>query len=607
MAHQSPPPFVVQGEWFAVALRGGRPNAKVASVSLAPARATPLEGEDIGEQNPLRDELTVNLVLRSHLFSKARSPAHPSPIGNGGDVRHCLLKEWKPKSPSFDEKGNCSVQVLVEGVGGPFELCCKVDDKQTVYSLPFAVCSRRLAVSSSLSEWESQLEGTEWPKSWLKDMGKKDKTLHFTVSLPQADFAGLGTLPLRAYLVYSDGLVVPNQKLLSIKNHALELTEKKPACTVHFRIEDVSKNHQSKAFMVLVESARGSTQAKPSSSSLLDDVFAIAPACSYPVIVKSKINKKRKSRAQQDDDEDSTVPRGNKQVKTEEPPAPPAELLNVLSVSLSESLVKNSQERSQAEARLSQLVKQMQQVQEEMSEAMSILSSLSQERANLETKFSELIAKCKVVDKAPEPGSLSLASTRETFANEIHQGMSSSNPLNRSFSAGFEGKDLMLGPSTASILFLGSDDASPSSAMLMPSGLVRLQTGELMSLAIKMGEQTASHENGLNDEEEEEDQGEEEEGAESDDTEGPPAVAFIREIPVVMSSGEKRWLCYSKTHDLIGYFVADGAFVDIANVRDQRWKEAHRKVEPDSLSIVEGGVSSDKGMNRIRDIISRLQ
>jgi hypothetical protein len=74
--------------------------------------------------------------------------------------------------------------------------------------------------------------------------------------------------------------------------------------------------------------------------------------------------------------------------------------------------------------------------------------------------------------------------------------------------------------------------------------------------------------------------------ADSDDEEqtnpSPPEFEFIQKEPVETASKEKRWLAFSHELKLVGYFLRDGAFVNISNVKDSKWIKKQESLAVDA-------------------------
>ncbi|OQR82787.1 hypothetical protein ACHHYP_15529 [Achlya hypogyna] len=117
------------------------------------------------------------------------------------------------------------------------------------------------------------------PDVWYKDEGSRDKCLEFAVHL--VDHSGAlvqsRVVPLRISLVYDNGVTVFKQDILKVAPESQRCTDPAGRALVKVRIEDVSRNHQSQPFRLLVAP---------------DGLADVAPDRTTPVTVRSKRNKR---------------------------------------------------------------------------------------------------------------------------------------------------------------------------------------------------------------------------------------------------------------------------------------------------------------------------
>ena len=623
----TPPPYVVQNTWFQCCLKGGTPKAKITSVTLIPVRSMQFEPDLSNLVNdPHRNERVVQTVLRAHLLNTAAASKTETQIS-------CTLKDQKPKQASFNDKGVAELSLMIEGIGGPLEVKAVDENGKETFSQPFAVVMEKLTLTSTLQDWESYLDsdttgGTAWPLSWWKDMGKKDKTISFSVGLAGGEKPTVA-VPLKCRLVYSDGLVVPNQKLLSVRSPHPELTERRPVCLINFRVEDVSKNHQSKAFIVVVESSRES------------DWLKIAPCCTFPVQVKSKINKKRRGGPNGLGDDDDSAGGVKKNPRTLQTPDVPPELLTALSSSLAHDLAKNSHERSQIDNELFNLFEESKKIHEKTKSALDRLSRLSRERHLLESQFSDLIARCgfqppdmMMISGGAGGANIAVPSTSMSSApgfpafpqiSTSSSAGAAAAAAQNSLSGGPVMREITFGNSTSSAIVLGGDDggnALNSSAIYLPSGnFVRLSTGDLFSLAANVTSNAALPTHSLSSVHDLARRMsslsggnlaglgalQESDGEDSDDEGGgcaPPMCAYVKPEPVAMGSGEKRWLAFSESLKLLGFFLEDGSYVEVSTKMDSRWIERQEQgVQIDNLRRIEPVTEDNKLIDQVMAIM----
>ncbi|KAH9261835.1 hypothetical protein BASA81_000491 [Batrachochytrium salamandrivorans] len=381
-----PNPFILPNRYFQCLLRGPalRTLARISLVMATQASLDKAESEvftvDGGDRH--RYDKTKTIVLKRYVNSFSRTHAKSN----------CALTSHRPSVANgglaFNEHGVCVFECLVEGSGGgPYEIQAQDKEGNLYSSSLFVVCSEALEVATTPAEWEEQLEQApeEFPKSWLKDKGAKTKTINFKVFLTGPP----RRLPLKARLVYSDGTMVPSQAILNVTNdHSLELSEKQRQCEIKFRINEVSKNHQSKAFVVVVEPTSTSEE-------------WIAPAASYPVVIKSKVNHRTSSQTTVTNAV-STLGGSNpnkrgRKASTEpgtflpqSPRLPAAAALDSFPTvpgDISSRLASNSRERDEVEKLLQDQQEKMIKLQAKMGDTMRRLFELGKQRKEIETDF----------------------------------------------------------------------------------------------------------------------------------------------------------------------------------------------------------------------------
>lgn len=144
--------------------------------------------------------------------------------------------------------------------------------------VPFTTTRPIQIVNAKLS-----VDDKNWPYVWFKDEGGKDKCIEAKVSLLDSNgrIVKKRRVPLDITLVYDNKLStkVMTQEKLRLFAYQYSIDPKKGECTVRFRINDVSKNHQGLNFRL---------QISP------DEAFDIAPTYTPKICVKSKRKKSQK-------------------------------------------------------------------------------------------------------------------------------------------------------------------------------------------------------------------------------------------------------------------------------------------------------------------------
>lgn len=129
-----------------------------------------------------------------------------------------------------------------------------------------------------------QASSDSWSSIWYKDEGGRDKCMEVSVTAQQADGSpATASDPLQIQLCYAGNAAIPvtNQDILRVIGSARKLTlDRNGQAKIHFRIDDVSKNHQNQDFVLQIGHSD------------------MAPCVSPAVTIRSKRNKKRQSSQQ---------------------------------------------------------------------------------------------------------------------------------------------------------------------------------------------------------------------------------------------------------------------------------------------------------------------
>lgn len=132
------------------------------------------------------------------------------------------------------------------------------------------------------------------PPIWYKDEGGRDKCIEVFVDL--VDGAGERVsgeeIPVKVSLLYEDYLPVTKQDILRLSSDSKQVVDGSGTAALRLRIEDVSKNHQSKGFVIKVGP---DTQHSPLNSD-------ISPDISTPISVRSKRNRRNKQGGRNEED-----------------------------------------------------------------------------------------------------------------------------------------------------------------------------------------------------------------------------------------------------------------------------------------------------------------
>eukprot|EP00924_Labyrinthula_sp_SR-Ha-C_P000771 snap_masked-scaffold_7-processed-gene-3.15-mRNA-1 protein AED:1.00 eAED:1.00 QI:0/-1/0/0/-1/1/1/0/539 len=161
---------------------------------------------------------------------------------------------------------------------------------QSVSTTSFRVVTHRL----------NFLNPENYPKVWFKDQGGRDKVIEAAISLSSCSKHNSKNIdmPLNIYLVYTPKTLAlqkeafvcdlepvnkQKRKILNIHGTSeTKISKGENVALIRFRIEDVSKNHQSNSFSVVVEPSNPLQK------------LNVAPVILPGITVKSKSTKKQK-------------------------------------------------------------------------------------------------------------------------------------------------------------------------------------------------------------------------------------------------------------------------------------------------------------------------
>lgn len=197
---------------------------------------------------------------------------------------------------------------------------CKIksrifEDKITQYSIFFSPTSTKpTSIANNISfasltpiqivSAKIVTDDKNWQDVWFKDEGGRDKSMEAKVSLVDAsgNIVKDRRIPLTVTLLYDNELSTKVMKqetlrILSSPRHFID--PQTGECTVQFRIEDVSKNHQGQNFKLEITPD-------------VTKVFDIARTCTPPVSIRSKRNKRLRSATSRNDNDNYTPPHPNR-------------------------------------------------------------------------------------------------------------------------------------------------------------------------------------------------------------------------------------------------------------------------------------------------------
>ena len=131
--------------------------------------------------------------------------------------------------------------------------------------LGHAICARSV-IFSCVRQRLQIINPSTIPSLWFKDGGGREKDIEFIVNLIGEDGTTIKyrQVDLRAVLIYANGMDVLKQDILSLNSNVSlnsfsaatstgsKLSLVDGSCTIKFRINDVSKNHQQQLFSVMI-------------------------------------------------------------------------------------------------------------------------------------------------------------------------------------------------------------------------------------------------------------------------------------------------------------------------------------------------------------------
>lgn len=223
---------------------------------------------------PLRVRLVFNEKARSSVEKDVMEvdPAVPR-LGRHGK---CSFRvRLRDVSMNFDNR-DFRLQVAVGGGAKGSGLAVSKYFVAPVFSDPMTVVRHRLRIRSE----------TQPPTVWYKDEGGRDKCMEVAVDLVDSEGRRVHgqEVPLRVSLLYEDLQPVGKQDILKLSSDSRQSIDHTGTAMLRLRIEDVSKNHQSKGFVIQVGA---DVQHAPLNSD-------ISPDTSTSVSVRSKRNRRSK-------------------------------------------------------------------------------------------------------------------------------------------------------------------------------------------------------------------------------------------------------------------------------------------------------------------------
>lgn len=267
---KQPPEHVFSEEWFEVALvlerSSPQPDKSSKSVSVSVDVAAYLSTYPGGNEEP-RDLFSHNGLLETK-----------------PEIIHLSLGKSREKSKSTSVK--CKIKSSI------------YQDRITQYSISFISSSTTpVSVAENISYGSMTpiqivtakiiTDDKNWQDVWFKDEGGRDKSMEAKLSLCDADgnLVRDRRIPLTITLLYDNELSTKVMKqetlrLLGPPRQCIDPTNGK--CSVQFRIEDVSKNHQGQNFKLEITPD-------------VSKVYDIASTCTPPVSIRSKRNKRLRS------------------------------------------------------------------------------------------------------------------------------------------------------------------------------------------------------------------------------------------------------------------------------------------------------------------------
>jgi len=245
----------------------------------------------VDQENKLQTGFMVPLVLQLMVEGESTpmggsssssslvsiDPSTPATIDPNTGIANVRVKVCE-LSMNRQNRKFCFIVKRAEGPREKFDLPREINP---VLSHSFSVVNAQLKV----------IHTEAWEETWYKDQGGRDKTIDIDVQLygPFGLLKGV-EVPLRCVLLYEDGKMVLNQDLLVVTDTSgVKIDPNSGKAVIRIRIDDVSKNHQSKRFKVRVEANTSETPAHSDKS----------PDYSKPVTIRSKLNRRQKAKLEQ--------------------------------------------------------------------------------------------------------------------------------------------------------------------------------------------------------------------------------------------------------------------------------------------------------------------
>eukprot|EP00511_Aplanochytrium_stocchinoi_P000710 CAMPEP_0204828638 /NCGR_PEP_ID=MMETSP1346-20131115/6506_1 /ASSEMBLY_ACC=CAM_ASM_000771 /TAXON_ID=215587 /ORGANISM="Aplanochytrium stocchinoi, Strain GSBS06" /LENGTH=575 /DNA_ID=CAMNT_0051957867 /DNA_START=91 /DNA_END=1818 /DNA_ORIENTATION=+ len=188
--------------------------------------------------------------------------------------------------PAIGQDGRLDINVKIlelSSFHGGRKFCLRIAPKRDVplkvpvlpaYSEDMKVVSHRLVISDNT------------PETWYKDQGGRENCIEVIVKIEGPEHKPLTEdIPLSVKLLYDDQTNVrdPQDKILMVHpDSVLTISKTTKETSLKLRIEDVSKNHQSKGFVFLIE---------PQKVAHKTDISRVL---SSKILVKSKVNRSKK-------------------------------------------------------------------------------------------------------------------------------------------------------------------------------------------------------------------------------------------------------------------------------------------------------------------------
>jgi len=282
---KQPPEYVLSEEWFEVALvieRSATESEKSASMSV-----------DVNVASYLTVYPGGNESSGDIFCNEASLVTNPEII--------CLnLGKSREKSKTTSVK--CKIKSRI------------FEDKITQYTIFFSPTSAKPpSIANNISfasltpiqivSAKIVTDDKNWLDVWFKDEGGRDKSMEAKVSLidASANIVKNRRIPLTITLLYDNELSTKVMKqetlrILSSPRHFID--PQTGECSVQFRIEDVSKNHQGQNFKLEITPD-------------VSKVFDIARTCTPPVSIRSKRNKRLRSATSRNENDNYTPPHPN--------------------------------------------------------------------------------------------------------------------------------------------------------------------------------------------------------------------------------------------------------------------------------------------------------